>query len=123
MRHRLTALVALFAAFAFAGAAAPQPAQTAATVRTVKIVASNWKFAPGRITLKLGVPVKLSFTSTQGVHGVDSSALGLRKTTIIPGKTVVVTITPKRAGTYTLRCDIFCGAGHANMKLTVVVEK
>lgn len=123
MRHRLIALVALIAAFAFAGGATPRAAQAAASMQTINIVASDFKFAPGKITLEAGKPVKLSFTSTQGVHAVGSSDLGISKTMIMPGKTVVVTITPTKVGTYTLHCEMFCGAGHADMKLTVVVAK
>jgi len=31
-------------------------------------------------------------------------------------------ITPPIAGTFTTICDIFCGSGHGNMKMTIVVE-
>ena len=41
---------------------------------------------------------------------------------IIAGKTTEVTITPKLAGRYTTICDHFCGVGHGNMKMTIVVE-
>jgi heme/copper-type cytochrome/quinol oxidase subunit 2 len=31
-------------------------------------------------------------------------------------------VTPKTPGRYTTICDHFCGAGHGNMKMTIVVE-
>ena len=88
----------------------------------IDIVASNWKFAPGTITLHVGQAQELRFTSTAGVHGVQSRDLGIPLTTIMPGKSVTVTVTPTKAGTYVLHCAIPCGSGHAKMTLTVQVE-
>ena len=88
---------------------------------SIDIVASNWKFTPGTITLHVGEPQVLRFTSSEGVHGVQSDELGIPLTTIMPGKFTAITVTPKKAGTYVLHCAIMCGAGHANMKLIVKV--
>lgn len=88
---------------------------------TINVVASNWKFTPSTIVLKVGQTQTIHFTSTEGVHGVQSSDLGIPMTTIAPGKGVDVTVTPKTAGTYELPCSIFCGAGHDKMILTVKV--
>jgi cytochrome c oxidase subunit 2 len=87
----------------------------------IAIVASNWKFTPSTITLRAGEPRTLHFTSSEGVHGVQSDALGIPLTTIAPGKGVDVTVTPKTTGTFVLPCAIMCGAGHEAMKLTVKV--
>ena len=115
MRHdrRSIAIVAvIFAAFFYAvGSAAA----------LLSVVASNWKFTPSTITLKAGVAQVLHFTSSEGVHGVQSDALGIPLTTIAPGSGVNVTVTPKTAGTFIVPCAIVCGAGHADMKLTVKV--
>ena len=89
----------------------------------ISIVASNWKFTPNTITLKVGVPQTLHLTSAQGVHGLQSSDLGIKQTMIMPSTPVDVTVTPKKAGTYVLHCAIMCGAGHPNMTLTVKVTK
>jgi cytochrome c oxidase subunit 2 len=89
---------------------------------SIDIVASNWKFTPSTITLHVGQTTQLRLTSSEGVHGIQSDALGIPLTTIVPGKFVTVDVTPKKAGTYVLPCAVLCGAGHANMKLTVVVE-
>ena len=92
----------------------------AATV-PITITASNWKFTPDTITLKAGEAQVLRLTSAEGVHGLQSEALGIPQTALIPGKVTDVTVTPKKAGTYVLHCSIECGAGHANMVLTVKV--
>ena len=38
-----------------------------------------------------------------------------------PGEPAEILLTPDRAGTFTIICDHFCGAGHGGMKLTVTV--
>lgn len=102
-----------------AAVTAPPVAVAAAAI---DVAASNWKFSPSAITLHAGQTTQLHLTSTSGVHGIKSDELGIPLTTIMPGKTVTVSVTPKKAGTYVLHCAIMCGAGHANMVLTVVVE-
>ncbi|MHB1550294.1 MAG: cupredoxin domain-containing protein [Vulcanimicrobiaceae bacterium] len=88
---------------------------------SIDIVASNWKFTPATITLYAGETRELRLTSSSGVHGLESKALGLPLTVISPGKWVAVKVTPKKVGTYVLGCAILCGAGHKNMILTVKV--
>ncbi len=103
---------------ALAAALAPVPASAHPTV---DIAVANWKFTPATITIPVGEPTTLRLTSTSGVHGIQSDELGIPMTTVANGKTVEVTFTPKKAGTYVLHCMVFCGPGHADMKLTVVV--
>jgi cytochrome c oxidase subunit 2 len=87
----------------------------------IDIAVANWKFTPNKITVTVNEPVTLHFTSTSGVHGVESKDLGIKQTAITPGKPVDVTFTPAKAGTYVIHCSIVCGAGHADMALTIVV--
>jgi heme/copper-type cytochrome/quinol oxidase subunit 2 len=56
------------------------------------------------------------------VHGIQSDDLGIGQTMITPGKFTTVTAMAKKAGTYVVHCSVVCGAGHADMKLTVNVE-
>jgi cytochrome c oxidase subunit 2 len=88
---------------------------------SIDIVASNWKFTPSTIELHVGQTTTLRLTSSQGVHGIQSDALGIPQTVISPGSFATVEVTPKKAGTYQVRCSIVCGAGHPNMILTVNV--
>lgn len=117
MKRRIRTLcsLAVLALLSFGFAYASDPSTP------INVVASNWKFTPSTITLEVGKPAVLHLTSTEGVHGLKSDDLGLPLTTIMPGKPVDVTVTPKRTGTFILPCQIFCGAGHADMKLTVKV--
>jgi cytochrome c oxidase subunit 2 len=88
---------------------------------SIDIVASNWKFTPGTITVHLNEPATLRLTSSGGVHGIASSELGIPKTTIVPNSYVTVTFTPKKLGTYEIHCAIICGAGHSDMEIIVKV--
>jgi len=114
-------LIALFAVlFGTASSVAPI---TAATHPTIDIVASNWKFTPSSITVPVDEPTTLRLTSAEGVHGIASKDLGIPDTTILPSRFVTVTFTPHAPGTYVVHCSVICGAGHADMALTVNVEK
>lgn len=89
---------------------------------SIDVVASNWKFTPATISVPVGEPTTLRLTSGEGVHGLKSDELGIPDTTIMPGKFVTVTFTPKKAGTYVVHCSIICGAGHPDMALTIKVQ-
>ncbi|MGB8520171.1 MAG: cupredoxin domain-containing protein [Candidatus Tumulicola sp.] len=88
---------------------------------SVDVVASNWKFTPSTIDLHAGETTSIRLTSSEGVHGLKSDDLGIPQTAITPGQFTTVTVTPKKAGKYVLHCAIMCGAGHADMTLTVNV--
>jgi heme/copper-type cytochrome/quinol oxidase subunit 2 len=42
-------------------------------------------------------------------------------TDIAVGKTTDVAVTPDTAGDFTVICDHYCGTGHGNMKMEVLV--
>lgn len=88
---------------------------------SIDIVASNWKFTPATITLHAGETATLHLTSSEGVHGLQSDELAIPMTTISPGAAKTVEVTPKKPGKYVLHCAVFCGAGHADMILTINV--
>jgi cytochrome c oxidase subunit 2 len=119
MKSSLFGIVAsTFAAFLFA------PVQVvAASHAGISIVASDWKFTPGTITVHLNQTATLRLTTREGVHGLASPELGIPSTMIIPNGQVTVTFTPKKLGTYVVHCSIMCGAGHPNMKLVVKVVR
>ena len=90
---------------------------------SIDIVASNWKFTPDTISVPAGEPTTLRLTSSEGVHGIASKELNIPDTPIMPNKFTTVTFTPSTAGTYVVHCSVVCGAGHANMALTIKVQK
>jgi len=114
---RISWSAALVLASVLAPAAAwPAPA------RVVEITAKRFAFEPAEIHLARGEPVTLRVTSRDVTHGLFLKPLGI-DLDIAPGKTSEVTVTPSAAGRFTAICDHFCGSGHGNMHLTVVVDE
>lgn len=97
------------------------PRACAEEPRIVTITAKRFQFTPSEVTLKRGDTVKLELRSEDVVHGFFMKKLGI-DTEIQPGKTTEVVLTPRTAGRFTTICDHFCGSGHGNMKMTIVVE-
>ena len=110
-------LIALAAAMSV-GTFHARPAQAP---RVIEITAKRFGFSPDEITLKKGEPVTLRFTTQDVKHGFLSKALKL-DADIAPGKPAEVTFTPQTAGKFVTVCDNFCGSGHGDMRMTIVVE-
>jgi cytochrome c oxidase subunit II len=89
--------------------------------RVIDIVARRFQFTPDQLTLRRDEPVILRLRSEDVTHGFFLKPLGI-DTVIVPGKITELHVTPHVAGRYTLICDHFCGSGHGNMKMTVLVE-
>jgi len=104
------------------GTSASVHAATADQPKVIPIVAHRFAFEPNRITLKKGVPVTLQLSSQDVQHGFYIRGLKVDEE-IQPGKTTEVTITPDKAGTFPTICDHFCGLGHKDMNMTIVVEE
>ena len=90
-------------------------------IPVVEITAKRFAFSPDKITLKKGQRVKLRLHSEDVVHGFFLRPLKLDEE-IPAGQTLDVIVTPQVAGTFLTICDHFCGAGHGNMNMTIVVE-
>ncbi len=89
--------------------------------RVVAITARRFEFVPKEITLKQGESVTLRLTSEDVTHGFFMKVLGI-DAVIEPGQPTDVTITPQTTGSFTTICDHFCGEGHGNMHMTIVVQ-
>lgn len=121
MRSRILRTNHTLALLALLALASPGGAARADEPRVVEIVAKRFQFTPDQITLKKDEPVILRLRSEDVAHGFYMKKLGI-DATIEPGKSVDVPITPHEAGRFVTICDHFCGAGHGNMKMTLVVE-
>jgi cytochrome c oxidase subunit 2 len=109
-----TAALAAAALAAVRGSSAEPPA-------VVTITAHRFEFSPAEVTLERGRPVLLRLTSLDVTHGFFSKELGIDEI-IEHGKVLEVPLTPGAAGRFTVICDHFCGAGHGNMKMVIVVK-
>jgi len=113
--HRSLAVAAALAVLAPLAAARPEePA-------VVEITAKRFQFTPSEVTLERGKPVVLRLHSEDVTHGFYMKALGI-DTVIPPGRNTDVAITPQQPGRYMVICDHFCGAGHGNMHMDIVVK-
>ena len=110
-------------ALAVAGCVAgAELAPKAPPVQTVEILAQRFDFTPEEIKVKKGMPVDLSLTTLDRLHGFDVPGLGLRAE-IVPGETTHVKFTPDKAGRFSFHCDVFCGEGHEDMDAAIIVEE
>jgi cytochrome c oxidase subunit 2 len=87
----------------------------------ISVVAQRWQYTPGEITLKKGVPIVFEITSADVHHGFNLPELGVRADAI-PGQKTRLPFTPEKTGTFTFRCDYFCGDGHEDMQGVLTVE-
>lgn len=89
--------------------------------RVVPIHARRFEFEPKEVHVARGEAVVLEVTSEDVTHGFFSRPLRFDED-IEAGKTVRVPVTASESGTYTVICDHYCGSGHGNMKMTIVVD-
>ena len=116
---KIATCAALVAAAALAFPVRSAPPATPS--RVVEIVARRFEFSPKEVTLKKGEAVLLRLRSEDVTHGFFSRPLKI-DSEIVPGTPTEITVTPEVPGTFTVICDHFCGAGHGNMKMRIVVE-
>ena len=86
---------------------------------TIEISLRNSGYEPARIELAAGKPVRLAFrneaTSTCATS-VESEELGIARTALPKGETVVVELTPREAGEYTFACAMGMVKGTVGVK-------
>jgi cytochrome c oxidase subunit 2 len=87
----------------------------------VVITAKRFEFEPKQITLTKGEPVTIRLVATDHAHGLLVKPLGV-DLDAKPDKPAEVTITPSAEGTFNAICDHYCGVGHGNMKMVIVVK-
>ena len=110
----LALLAALASTLPLSGARADEP-------RVVAVSAKRFEFEPKEIRVAKGEAVVLEVTSQDVTHGFFSRKLGFDED-LAPGKTVRIPLKTDADGSYVVLCDHYCGSGHGNMKLTIVVQ-
>ncbi|MHA6258505.1 cupredoxin domain-containing protein [Sporosarcina sp. CAU 1771] len=83
----------------------------------INISAINFEFDQAEYTVNAGEKVKITFKNEEGMHGIAIDGLDVD----IKGDGEA-TFTPTEPGEYTIYCNIACGAGHADMKSTLIVK-
>ena len=91
--------------------------------RIIRIEAERFNYNPSEIRVQKGELVRLIFTSRDTTHGVSIAEYHVRKDIPPRGKgETIVEFTADKVGSFTYRCSHLCGAGHAIMRGTMVVE-
>jgi cytochrome c oxidase subunit II len=84
------------------------------------LMARMWSWSP-TLKLRVGQTYRLHLSSLDLQHGFSLQPLNMNFQ-VMPGYDHVLTITPTRAGEYTIVCNEFCGIGHHAMIGKIVVE-
>jgi cytochrome c oxidase subunit 2 len=119
LRNRRAVLSAL-AATALAGVTGAISVRSQPAERVIRVRAYKFSYEPDELVVKLNEPVVLELTSSDVAMGFNAPDFGARAT-IIPGQTTRLRIVPKKVGTFTFHCDVFCGDGHEDMDGTIRV--
>jgi len=134
--------ILVLTALCFSGATRTEPARAPAAspddVQGINVTAKKYEFDPSPIRVKQGARVQLKITATDHVHGFRLSETadgsdakgkpglaftsGQGCTRLEEGKTGTVEFVPQAAGTYQIKCCVYCGWKHKGMKGELVVE-
>lgn len=79
------------------------------------------KWSEGEFHVPVGRQVVFKMNAQDVIHSFWVPEWRIKKDNV-PGITTEAIITPDKPGTYQLVCTELCGAGHATMRATVVVE-
>ena len=91
--------------------------------RIIRIEAERFDYIPAQVRVHQGDRVRLIFTSRDTTHGVAIAAYNIRNDIPPRGKgETVVEFTADKIGSFPYRCSHLCGAGHAMMRGTLIVE-
>ncbi len=87
----------------------------------IKVKMQMYEFDPDPIRMKAGEKYIIELTAVDVPHGFLVPDLGLN-VRVTPGEVKRVSIIPPEAGTYEVKCHVYCGEGHSDMKGTIIVE-
>jgi len=105
-------------------------------VKVIEVSAKRFEYNPSSIHVKQGTKVQLRITATDHTHGfkivANSSAKngkpGLAFTSpqdcwkIEKGQSSTIEFVAQTPGTYSFKCCVTCGMGHAGMKGQLIVD-
>ncbi len=79
----------------------------------IYLVGRLWQWWPA-YELKKGESYRLHLSSMDWQHGFSLQPVNIN-TQVLPGYEMVITVTPNKAGEYTIVCNEYCGIGHHSM--------
>ena len=90
-------------------------------VRVIAVTAKKYEYSPDPIGVKQGEKVRLKITASDTEHGFGVKEYKIDQD-LPEGKEQIVEITADKAGTFTVKCTVFCGLGHGSMKGRLIVQ-
>ncbi|MCH7902569.1 cupredoxin domain-containing protein, partial [archaeon] len=90
-------------------------------LREITMVARQWAFEPGTITVNQGDEVKLTIESVDVAHGFALPDFGVNEQ-LIPGQTTNIEFVADKKGSYRFFCNVVCGQGHSSMSGLLIVN-
>ncbi len=91
-------------------------------VREMKVTAKKYEFLPNPIGVKIGEKVRLRITSSDVEHSFSIKEYNINQD-LSKGKEKIIEFTADKVGSFTIKCNVFCGPGHGKMKGSLVVLK
>lgn len=91
-------------------------------VKEIKLEAYQYGYSPERIVVKKGDTVRIYATSRDVPHGVLIKEYAINAV-VKKGETKIIEFVAKKAGEFDIRCSVYCGSGHTNMKGKLVVQE
>lgn len=85
------------------------------------ILAQTWQFLPREMTIPVNSTVTFYITSKDVQHGFKLQNTNLN-VQVVPGQVSKLTISFDKPGQYDYICSEYCGAAHAAMFGTLIVE-
>ena len=98
------------------------PEKYISKIKEIHLEAFRYGFSPAEIVVKKGDIVKIYATSRDVTHGVYIKAYGIN-VPVKKGEVKKIEFLADKAGEFVIRCSVYCGPGHDNMKAKLIVEQ
>ncbi|MGE5307769.1 MAG: cupredoxin domain-containing protein [Deltaproteobacteria bacterium] len=115
MIRRLFFLLMFVMSSSLCAAQAPQ-------TKEIHVEAFKYGYSPDPIVVKKGEHVRILATSRDVNHGFEIKEYGINAEIKKGGKTEIDFVADK-AGTFIIKCSVFCGLGHFSMRGRLIVEE
>jgi cytochrome c oxidase subunit 2 len=91
-------------------------------VKEFTVVARRFSFDPAVITVQQGDTVRITASSADVVHGLALPDFNVNLRLEPGAQPQTATFVADKKGTFTFYCNVYCGAGHTDMKGQLIVE-
>lgn len=98
-----------------------EPTKIEEQVKEITVVAKQFSFDPDPIVVNKGDKVKLILRSEDVEHGFAIPEYGINKR-FSKENPVIAEFTADKAGEFEIRCSVFCGSGHSDMRGKLIVQ-